>query len=299
MMSDVFGAVEAGGTKVVCVVGTAPDDIRASTRFDTGEPSLTLDQAIRFFRRAIGDGVALRAIGVGSFGPVELRTTSPRYGHITTTPKPGWSGTDVVGAFAALGLPVGFDTDVNAAALGEGRWGAARGLTTFVYLTVGTGIGGGAVVGGRVAHGLVHAEMGHFSVPRKSGDDFSGSCPFHGDCWEGLASGPAMAARWGRRAEALGGTELEAAVELEAFYLAAGLATIVYTLAPERIVIGGGVSALPGLFPAVRSKLVELLGGYPGLPEHAAEDFVARAALGGMAGPAGALVLAELAVRGD
>ena len=159
---------------------------------------------------------------------------------------------------------MGFDTDVTGAALGEGRWGAARGLRSFVYVTVGTGIGGGAVVGGAPVHGLPHPEMGHVSVTRLPGDDFPGICPFHGDCLEGMACGPAMAARWGRPAEELAGADLERAVDVEAHYLAAGLRNVVYVLAPERIVLGGGVAGLPGLLPALRARLAAALAGYPG-----------------------------------
>lgn len=292
-----LGAIEAGGTKFVCLVGSDPGHIVAKARVSTGEPAETLAQVIAFFREAVAAGGPLDAVGIASFGPVELRRSHPRYGFITTTPKPGWSGIDVVGPVeAALDVPVGFDTDVNGAALGEGRWGAAQGLDTFVYLTVGTGIGGGGVVGGRVAHGLVHAEMGHVSVPRQPGDGFAGVCPFHGDCLEGMASGAAVAARWGRPAEQLTGEELRRAVEWEAAYLAAGLRNIVYTIAPQRIVIGGSVAGLPGLFPLMRACLVKALAGYPGLPEHAADDFVLPAALGPLAGPAGALVLAQSAL---
>lgn len=292
-----LGAVEAGGTKVVCLVGSDPEHIIARTRIPTGAPAGTLAQVLAFFREAVATGGPLAALGIASFGPVELRRSQPRYGCITTSPKPGWAGVDLVGPIRrALGVPVGFDTDVNGAALGEGRWGAARGLDTFVYLTVGTGIGAGAVLGGRVAHGLVHPEMGHLSVPRRPGDNFPGTCPFHGDCLEGMAAGPALAARWGRPAEQLPGTELRAAVELTAGYLAAGLRNIVYALAPQRIVLGGGVAALPGLFPLLRAQLTTLLAGYPDLPEHHAADFVVPAALGPLAGPAGALVLAERAL---
>jgi fructokinase len=296
-VSAAYGGIEAGGTKFVCAVGTSPQDVRALERFETGKPGQTIERAVAFFRGQLDDEVSLDAIGIASFGPVELRAGHAKYGHITTTPKPGWSDTDVVGPIRdALGLPVAFDTDVNGAALAEGRWGAAQGLDTFAYVTVGTGIGGGAVVRGRTAHGLVHPEMGHVTVPRQPGDVFAGSCPFHGDCFEGMASGPAIAARWGRPAELLAGDHLGRAVRLEAAYLAAGLRNIVYTLAPERIVLGGGVSELPGLFPALREQLVQALGSYPGLPEHSGEEFVVPAALGDMAGPAGALALASLAV---
>ncbi|MGH3938755.1 MAG: ROK family protein [Pseudonocardiaceae bacterium] len=291
-----LGAIEAGGTKVVCLVGSDPDHIVAQTRIPTGEPTRTLDQVVDFFREQMAVGGPMTAFGIASFGPVELRLAHPRYGFITSSPKPGWADVDMVGPIRrAFGGPVGFDTDVNGAALGEGRWGAAHGLGTFVYLTVGTGIGAGAVIDGRIAHGLVHPEMGHVSVPRQPGDDFPGGCPFHGDCWEGMASGVAMAARWGRPAEQLDGAESRAAIELEAAYLAAGLRNIVYTIAPQRIVIGGGVAALPGLFPQVRARLVEMLFGYPGVPEHGADDFIVPAALGPLAGPAGALVLADRA----
>jgi fructokinase len=192
-------------------------------------------------------------------------------------------------------VPVGFDTDVNGAALGEGRWGAARGLDSFVYVTVGTGIGGGAVVGGAPVHGLPHPEMGHVSVSRLPGDDFPGICPFHGDCLEGMACGPAIAARWGRPAEELRGDDLRRAVDVEAHYLAAGLRNVVYALAPERIVLGGGVAGLPGLLPSLRARLAGALAGYPGLPEHGGDAFVVPPGLGGAAGAAGALALAEAA----
>ncbi|MDQ3662316.1 MAG: ROK family protein [Actinomycetota bacterium] len=293
-----YGGVEAGGTKFVCVTGTSAEDIVSEARFPTRAPEETLAAAVSFFSEFVSSGGPLDAVGVASFGPVELRSSNPEYGFIRSTPKPGWSHTDVAGRFhRELGLPIGFDTDVNGAALGEGRAGAARGLNTFVYMTVGTGIGAGAVVNGEVAHGLVHAEMGHVVVPRLPGDDYPGGCDFHGDCLEGMAAGPALAARWGRPAEELGGAELAGAVELAAFYLAAGLRNVVYTIAPERIVLGGGVSQMPGLLPRVGARLQETLAGYPGLAEHEASDFVVGAALGGRAGATGALVLAETAAR--
>ena len=293
-----LGGVEVGGTKVVCVIGAGPDDIVASTRIDVTDPATTLGTAVAFFVDAVRAGERLDSIGIGSFGPIELRPGHPHHGMITSTPKPGWSGTDVVGPFAAaLGIPVGLDTDVNAAALGEGRWGAARGLDTFIYLTVGTGIGGGAVVAGRLLRGLGHPEMGHVSVPRRDGDGFPGLCPFHGDCLEGMACGPAIGARFGRRPEELAAGEQAEAVALVGHYLAAGCRAFVYTLAPERIIVGGGLSMLPGLLERTRAELIAQLGGYPGLPDHAAEGFLVPAQLGQLAGPAGTLVLAEQAAR--
>jgi fructokinase len=193
----------------------------------------------------------------------------------------------------AIGVPVAFDTDVNAAALAEGRWGAGKGLDSFVYLTVGTGIGGGAVIDGRLVHGLGHPEMGHVTVPRRPGDAFPGVCPFHGDCLEGMASGPAIAARFGRRAETLDRSGRSTAVAITAWYLAAGIASLVYGLAPQRVIIGGGLGSMTGLALATRKALRARLGGYPGLPEHEDRRFVVGARLGDRAGPLGTLILAR------
>ncbi len=293
-MADRYGSLEAGGTKFVCATGTGPGHIEHEKRIPTTTPSATLAGVIDFFT----ESGPLAAVGIASFGPVELRRSSPAYGSITQTPKPGWSGTDLVGPIAgALNVPAGFDTDVNGAALGEGRWGAAQDLETFVYMTVGTGVGAGAVIGGRVAHGMVHAEMGHISVVRRPGDDFAGICPFHGDCLEGMASGPAIAARWGTAADQLTGAAATEAIQTEAFYLAQGLRNVVYTIAPERIVVGGGVAKMDGLLAAVRTELNAALAGYPGLEEHSQPEFVVPPGLGDGAGIAGGFVLAELAAR--
>ena len=242
--------------------------------------------------RESGRAGPLAAVGVGAFGPVDLRPGAG-HGRLLSTPKPGWSGVDLLGPLRdALGVPMALDTDVTAAAIAEGRWGAARGLDAFAYMTVGTGIGVGVIAGGRPLRGLVHPEAGHVHVPRVAGDAFPGCCPFHGDCLEGMASGPALAARWGAAGEDLDGATLERAVELEAAYLAAGIRALVYTVAPERVVVGGGVAALPGLLPRVRACLREQLAGYPGLPEHARDAFVLPAGLGALAGPRGALAIA-------
>jgi fructokinase len=295
--TPVYGGIEAGGTKFVCLAGTGPGDVVAEERIPTTTPAETLDRAIGFFRGLRGSGVEIAAVGVASFGPLEVRREHPAYGSIITTTKPGWSHTPVAAPLAAaLGVPIGFETDVNGALLGEGRWGAGRGLESFVYMTIGTGIGAGALSGGRIVGGLGHTEIGHVVVRRRPGDDLAGVCPFHRDCLEGLASGPALEARWGARAEDLGAAAAARAVDLEAAYLADGLRNLVYTLAPERIVIGGGVAGLPGLFPALRTALAEALAGYPGHPEHRVSGFVVPAALGGRAGPLGALVLAEQAL---
>ncbi len=288
----VYGALEAGGTKFVCLVGTGPSDVTASARFPTTTPAETLGQVVRFF----SDNGPVAAAGVASFGPVELRRDQPRYGHITATPKPGWQDVDMVGPLReALQVPVGFATDVAGAALGEGRWGAAAGLTDFVYLTVGTGVGAAAMVNGQLANGLVHAEMGHIVLDRQDGDDFPGACPYHGGCLEGMASGPAIAERWGAPADTLTGESLARAVAIEAGYVAQALRTIVYVLAPQRIVLGGGVTAMPGLIGAVREALPVELAGYPGLAEHDPATFVVPPALPD-AGAHGALILAERAL---
>ncbi len=292
---NVFGAIEAGGTKFVCGVGSGPDDL-ATVSLPTTTPSATVDCAVQFLAEA--GGGRLRAVGIGSFGPVDLDPASATHGFITSTPKPGWRNYDLAGAVGrALHVPVGFDTDVNAAALGEARWGAARGLADFLYLTVGTGIGGGAMVNGAVVHGLVHPEMGHFRVPHDGArDPFPGVCPFHGDCLEGLASGPAIAARWRVPPEEL--PSHHPAWLLEAQYLAAGLAALVCTLSPRRIVMGGGVMRQRQLFPLIRTELARLLNGYI---QHRAleqmEDYVVLPELGDRAGVLGALILAEHAAR--
>jgi fructokinase len=288
-----FGAIEAGGTKFVCAAGTGPEDLETA-QFPTTTPAATLGQTVEFFRRFRGD---LRAVGIASFGPVDLRPDSPTCGYITSTPKAGWRDTDVAGYVGkSLGVPVGFDTDVNGAALGEARWGAAQGLSDFLYLTVGTGIGGGAMVHGKLLHGLMHPEMGHIRIPHDVGEDeYPGCCPFHGDCLEGLASGPAVQARWGVNASQLPADH--AGLALEARYLALGLNGWVCTLSPQRIVLGGGVMQQTLLFPLIRAELLGLLNGYIQVREitECAERFVVPAQLGSRAGVLGALVLAEQA----
>lgn len=289
-----FGAIEAGGTKFVCAVGSGPDDIRAQERFDTTLPAETIGRCLEFLQRF--DGLA--AVGIAAFGPLDLHASSSTYGFITSTPKAGWRNTDLAGAISrALGLPVGIDTDVNGAALGEWRWGAARELDNFLYLTVGTGIGGGAFVNRRVVHGLLHPEMGHIRVPHDlATDPFAGSCPFHGDCLEGLATGVAMEKRWGQKAETL--PAAHPAWELEAHYLALALANYVCVLSPQRIIMGGGVMSQPQLLPLVRRKLVAVLNGYVQaveILEHT-DCYVVAPALGSRAGVLGALALAQAAL---
>jgi fructokinase len=288
-------AIEAGGTKFVCLVGGGPDDIRAETRFATTSPEATLRETLEFLRAQRARHGPVAAAGIASFGPLDLDPGSPTYGSITSTPKPLWARTDIVGPVRqALGVPVGFDTDVNAAAAGEGRWGAARGLDSFLYLTVGTGIGGGGLVNGRPMHGLVHPEMGHVRIPHDRRDDpFAGACPFHGDCLEGLASGPAIQARWGQPAETL--PDDHPAWALEARYLALALSNFICTLSPRRIILGGGVMDHRTLFPRLRAEVQALLNGYVQAPEVTTdlERYVVPPALGARAGVLGALALAQ------
>ncbi len=287
-----FGGIEAGGTRWTCAVGDGDGRVARSETFPTTTPAETIGRAVDFFRV---DG-GLSALGVGSFGPVEVDRASPNWGCITTTPKPGWSGTPLGSSLgAALDVPIGFDTDVNAAAIGEWRWGAAVGLDTFCYVTVGTGIGGGSIVNGRPIHGLVHPEFGHIRIPHDwDRDPFEGSCPYHGDCLEGLASGEALRTRWGRPAEQLAD---ERAWQLEAEYLALGLLNLVLTLSPERIVLGGGVTAAPGLLESVRGRLRELIAGYIEAPQLNADidRYVIGPTLGDRAGVLGAIELGRTA----
>ena len=293
-MPQLYGGIEAGGTKFVCAVGSGPDDMRAEAQFPTTTPEETIGRVIGFFS---AQPEKPAAIGIASFGPLDPEPASPTYGVITTTPKPGWAQTDFAGAVRrALGLPVGFDTDVNGAALGEHRWGAAQGLDTFVYLTIGTGIGGGGMVGGRLMHGLVHPEMGHMRLPHdREVDPFPGICPYHGDCLEGLACGPALEARWGQPTEAL--PPNHPAWPLQARYLALALVNLICTLSPQRIIMGGGVMKQRQLLPLVRTEVQALLNGYVQAPEilDDIERYVVPPALGDRAGVLGAIALAERA----
>jgi fructokinase len=294
-MAKLYAGIEAGGTKFICAVGSSPQDIRAQVSFPTGEPQPTIRRALDFFGQQAEALGQIAAIGIASFGPLDPRPGSPTYGCIMPTPKPGWSNFDFVSAVRKeLSLPLAFDTDVNGAALGEWRWGAAQGLDTFIYLTIGTGIGGGGLVNGRMMHGLLHPEMGHVRLPHDyEADPFEGICPFHADCLEGLASGPALERRWGQPAETL--PPDHPAWELEARYIALGLMNFICTLSPQRIILGGGVMEQSQLFPLVRAKVQEFLNGYvhsASIQEHI-ETYVLPPALGSQAGVLGAIALAQ------
>lgn len=285
--SPLVVGVELGGTKAVAVLARDAA-IVDRVRVPTTDPATTLG--------ALSDTVAAwpgcAAIGIASFGPVGLDRSRADYGRITTTPKPGWAGADVVGHFAArFDVPIGFDTDVNGAALAEGRWGASRGCSVHAYLTIGTGIGGGVVVDGRAVHGLVHPEHGHVLVRRRAGDNFPGVCPYHGDCIEGLASGPAIAARAGAPAEELAADHPvwdDVAIELGQL-----MATLVVAFSPQRIVVGGGVGGgQPHLLPRVRQATIDALGGYvAAIGAGTIDELIVGPELGDDAGPLGAVAV--------
>jgi fructokinase len=292
--SRLFGAVEGGGTKFVCAIGDENGAIRAESRIPTTDAVSTLAAVRDFFdaqRRTLG---TLSAIGIGCFGPVILDKRSAKYGFIGKTPKAGWCDIDVVGMLAQeFSCPVGFDLDVNAAALAEHRWGAARGAKNVVYLTVGTGIGGGVLIDGAPLHGLLHPEIGHIRPRRHSLDvDFPGVCPFHGDCLEGLASGPAILARCG--VDLLHLDADHAQWQMQADYLGQLCAQLVLTLSPQRIIMGGGVMAQERLFPGIRDRMLHWLGGYIDRSELLADSdrYVVPPALGARAGVLGAIGLA-------
>ncbi len=294
MLRDMFGVIEAGGTKFVCGIGTGPGDLEV-VQFPTTTPSETIGESIAFFR-ARGEA-RLEAVGIASFGPVDLHPGSRTWGFITSTPKPGWQDVDLAGEVGrGLGLPVGFDTDVNGALLAEAKWGAAQGLEDAVYLTIGTGIGGGVLSSGQLVHGLLHPEMGHIRPPHDlASDPFPGSCPFHGDCLEGLASGTAIRERWGLPARELGPDH--PAWALEARYLGLALATWVCTLSPHRFVLGGGVMRQAHLFPKLRTQLSRLLNGYIRATEvlDGLDRYVVPPGLGENSGILGAIILAQQA----
>jgi fructokinase len=295
-----FGAVEAGGTKFVCAIADEHGVLHAEARFPTADPASTLAAVAGFLverSRAIG---RLSGIGVGCFGPINLDRRAAKYGFIGNTPKSGWKNIDIVGVLRRqFPCPVGFDTDVNAAALGEHRWGAGKDASSLLYLTIGTGIGGGVLVDGLPLHGLMHPELGHIYPRRHPADThFAGVCPFHGDCLEGLASGPAIVARCGDELRTLEAAHPQ--WDLEADYLGQLCAQSVLVLSPQRIVMGGGVMTETRLFPAIRQRLLHWLGGYIDRSEilEAGAHYIVPAALGERAGVLGCIALAVDAAGG-
>ncbi len=290
---NAIAGVELGGTKCVCVLGTGPGDLRDEVRLPTTSPVETM-AAIE----AVLAGWRFDAIGIASFGPVGIDRAAANWGHITATTKPGWSGADIAARLSRrFGVPVGFETDVVAAALAEARWGAGAGLADLAYVTIGTGVGVGMITGGRPLSGLTHAELGHVRPRRMTGDAFAGHCTFHGDCIEGLAAGPAIAARAGRPAEQLSADDPAWTPVVDA--LAQLCHMLVMTGVPRRILFGGGVSlGAPHLLPRIRATLRESLGGYGEAALIAPLDaYIAPAGLGAQAGPLGAILVGEQAAK--
>ncbi len=290
MSRTVFGCIEAGGTKFVAGIVAGPEDIRATARFDTTTPQETIGATLDWLRAEQDLHGPLAAIGIASFGPLELDRQAPNWGHITATTKKGWSNTDFAGRIArALDLPVGFDTDVNGAALAESRWGAGQGKPACAYITIGTGIGGGAIIDGKPLQGLSHPEMGHIRLPRHPLDtEFPGICPFHGDCLEGLASGPAIKARWGVSLSDL--PYDHEAHDIVAWYLAHMVVTLQSIMEPGCVILGGGVTATPALLDRIRVQADKLGGGYF---RGQAADIIVAPGLGDKAGLLGGLALAQ------
>lgn len=290
----IFGGIEAGGTKFVCAVGTNPEDLQNPFRFRTTTPNETIDRIIKYFREQ-NQREKIEAVGIGSFGPVDLNKNSYKYGYITSTPKIKWQNTNFYGKIKeAFDIPVGFDTDVNAAALGEHRWGAARGVSDFIYITIGTGIGGGGIINGDFLHGLLHPEMGHIFIPHdKNKDSYEGGCPFHKNCFEGLASGTAIKDRWGESGEKL--SKNHPAWELEANYISLAVINYICTLSPQRIILGGGVMKQEQMLPLIHKKVKRLLNNYIRSPEIAdnIDKYIVLPVLGDNAGVLGAIALAQ------
>ncbi len=289
-----FGAIEAGGTKFNCVVGRSPLEALECASFPTTTPEETLSRSLAFFRGASEKYGEMAALGIGSFGPVELNPKSALYGSILTTPKSGWSNCKVRDYFyESLNIPVAFETDVNAAAYGEFYYGAAKGVDSFVYVTIGTGVGAGVISKGKIYQGAAHPEAGHMLMPRDvNRDPFEGCCPFHGDCLEGLAAGPAIEARWGVKA-----SELEPGHEawpLEAYYLAVMCVNLVNVYGPQKIILGGGVMKQSHLFPLIRAEFKRLMNGYSSLEALSnLNEFIVPPALDGRSGEVGSLILAQ------
>jgi fructokinase len=291
MDSPLVAAIEAGGTKFVCAAGHGPDDIEEA-RFPTTFPEETIARSIEFFNEVQARKGKVNAIGIGTFGPADVNPESSTFGYIKNTPKADWSNTDLASPIRAAldGIPLAFETDVNAAAWGERKWGAAKNLNNFIYITVGTGIGGGAVSNGKIVHGISHPEMGHLRINKDdSVDSFEGCCPFHGDCLEGLASGTALQQRWSQDPSELPIEHL--AWEIESSYLADAIINITLTLSPERFILGGGVMDQEHLFPMIRERVTSRLAKYIDVPEP--EKFIVPPGLGAQAGVLGSLALAQ------
>lgn len=272
----ILGALEGGGTKMVCAVGDELGHITERAVFPTETPEITIPKLIDFYKQ-----FPICALGIGSFGPVDLDKKSATYGYITSTPKLAWKNCDFLGAFKdALGIPCGFDTDVNVAALGEAVFGCMKGLDSGIYMTVGTGIGVGVYSNSSLVHGMLHPEGGHMLIKHHPDDPFAGGCPYHGDCLEGLASGPAMEKRAGCKAVLIPADAFD--WDLEAYYVAQSLVNYIMVMSPQKIVLGGGVMSQEHLIPKIREQVKKLLGGYINTPQiEDIDHYIVPASLGG------------------
>lgn len=288
-----FGALEAGGTKMVCAIGDENGNILERVSIPTGTPADTMPPMIDFFRNK-----GISALGIGCFGPVDLDRKSPTYGYITSTPKLAWQNYPIVAEFEkALGVPVGFDTDVNAAALGEATWGCTRDVENSIYVTIGTGVGVGVIASGKPYHGMIHPEGGHILLNRHPDDPMVGSaCPFHENCMEGLAAGPSLEKRWGVK-----GAELSARAEvweMEAYYIGQAVTNYIMMLSPQRIILGGGVMHQPCLLPLVRREVAKQVNGYiRGKGMDDLETYIVGVSLNDNQGAMGAVKLAMDALK--
>ena len=287
-----LGALEAGGTKMVCAIGDETGKIYDQVSIPTETPDVTIPKLIEYFEKNTVD-----ALGIASFGPVELDPKAPNYGYITTTTKVAWRNFDMAGSFArALKCPIGFDTDVNGSVLGEVTFGQARGKSCVIYLTIGTGVGAGIYIEDKLLHGMLHPEAGHVLIEKRNGDAYAGKCPYHRNCLEGLAAGPALEERWGKKAVDL--ADKTEVWQLEADYIAQALTGYVLTLSPEMIILGGGVMHQKQLFPLIRAKVTEFLGGYIQAEELRDMDhYIVPASLHDDQGIMGCLELARRALQ--
>jgi len=287
-----FGALEAGGTKMVMATGNENGEIYEQVSIPTENPDITIPRIIDYFRAK-----EIAALGIGSFGPIDLDKNSDTYGYITSTPKLAWANYDLAGTLQkALQVPIGFDTDVNGSALGEATWGSTKGLPSSIYITIGTGVGVGVYQNGAPLHGMLHPEAGHVLLSRHPEDTFAGSCPFHPNCLESLAAGPAIEKRWGKKAVDL--KDNTKVWELEAYYIAQALVGYILTLSPHRIVLGGGVMHQEQLFPLIRNQVKELLNGYIRTSQiENIDTYIVPAALKDNQGIMGCIQLAKLELQ--
>lgn len=289
--------IEGGGTKFICGYGSGPNDLQGRTVIATGKPATTMRELAEYIR-SVQNKVKIEAIGASIFGPLDLDHASKTYGYITTTPKHDWINFDFIGTLTReFNCPVGFDTDVNAAAIAEYRWGAAQNISDVLYLTIGTGIGGGIIANHRLVHGAMHPEMGHILIPQHKNDPFPGVCEYHGNCLEGLASGPSLKERWQVKS-ALDLPADHPGWEMEAGYLGVALANFTMTFSPKRIILGGGVMRQDHLLPKIRRELIKSLGGYIQNPTviKGLESYIVKPGLQENAGVLGAIAVAELAL---